>query len=348
MGNNVVVAKSVDADINDTKDINIRDEIERIKQLLNVDNKEVEDGGEFRKVLVGRIQKVLIDKKSGAIDCLKKTLKNRKRNDRGSIRVHVMEKLAEKIKDQLVEILTIIFSNGNSKLYFGGENAEQQDRRLAKLWLKLVSEPRILRIAQASHAKKSRVSIDRTLSQAQFPFSSHIHSYLSSYKDDCLRAWNDDKIPIIESGVRGQQKFTTEMQNKIHASNLSVPLDNLPENLVRKLSNDIVLLESTRLGLRRHGDAIFQRLINFVDEFLWKSSNDVHDHALRARKPKKNKKNKKVNINNNNNDVQIGDEEEYVHIDAESSEDDDDDEDDLIIGIDSDDEEDEDEDQDEE
>merc|ERR1712190_82915 len=186
--NNVVVAKSVDTDINDTKDINIRDEIERIKQLLNVDNKEVEDGGEFRKVLVGRIQKVLIDKKSGAIDCLKKTLKNRKRNDRGSIRAHVMEKLAEKIKDQLVEILTIIFSNGNSKLYFGEHQVNALhagDHRISELWLKLVSEPRILRIARSGgQAKNTRNNIDRTLNQAQFPFSSHIHSYMLSYKDD--------------------------------------------------------------------------------------------------------------------------------------------------------------------
>ena len=94
----------------DGGDSSIRDEIERIKQLLNVDGNDVEDGGEFRVKLVKRIQKVLVDKKSGAIDCLKKTLKDRKRSDRGSIRAHVMEKLAEKIRDQLVEILTIIFS----------------------------------------------------------------------------------------------------------------------------------------------------------------------------------------------------------------------------------------------
>merc|ERR1712129_68375 len=119
------------------------------------------------------------------------------------------------------------------------------------------------------------------------PFSSHIHSYLSCYKTDCWNAWNDENVPVISSNVRGQQQFTTELQNKLNAANLSVPIDNLPENLVRKLSKDIVLLESTRLGLRRHGPAIFERLIKFVDEFLWKSSNNVHEHALRARKPRK-------------------------------------------------------------
>eukprot|EP01083_Nonionella_stella_P090653 253249_1 len=222
-------------------------------------------------------KKIFIDKKSGAVDCLKKTLKNRKRSGRGSMREHVMEKLAEKTKEQLVGLFSTIFSNGNSMLYVYGDEQEQQTQEmcLAKLWLKLLSEPKIV------HSKNTKVSIDRTLSQAQFPFSSQVHSYLSSYKDD---------VPVIESGIHGQFRLMTDMQNKLNvdAANLSVAIDNLPDNFVRKLSKDIVLLESTRLGLRRHGDAIFLRLIQFVDEFLWKSSNDVHEHVFKGRRPRKN------------------------------------------------------------
>eukprot|EP01084_Bolivina_argentea_P086584 156509_1 len=117
------------------------------------------------------------------------------------------------------------------------------------------------------------------------------------------------------------------MQNRLHAANLSVPIDNLPENLVRKLSNDIVLLESSRLGLRRHGKNIFERLITFIDEFLWKSSNDVHEHALRARKPRENmNKKKQQNINNNDGmGIQGIDDDDYNIIDTEDDSSDDDD-----------------------
>eukprot|EP01083_Nonionella_stella_P134669 409688_1 len=126
-----------------------------------------------------------------------------------------MEQLAEQMKYQLAGILAIILSNGNSTLYHADKEA-QQDMYLAKLWLKLVSEPRILRIASTGHGKHTytRIQIDRTLPQAQFPFSSHIHSYFNSYKEDCLRSWEDAKVPRIESGVRGQHKFTSDMQNK--------------------------------------------------------------------------------------------------------------------------------------
>eukprot|EP01083_Nonionella_stella_P226005 803039_1 len=144
----------------------------------------------------------------------------------------------------------------------------------------------ILRNTSTVYTKHTRVSIDTTLSQAQFPFSLQIHSYLNSYKDDCLRSWVDDTVPIIESGPKGQNVFTTDMQNKLHAAGLSVPIDNLPVHFVRRLSQDIVLLESTRLGLRRHGEAVFSRFTQFVDGFLWKSSNDAH--ALKARKHRKN------------------------------------------------------------
>eukprot|EP01083_Nonionella_stella_P226006 803044_1 len=73
-------------------------EIERIEKLLDVDNQQIEDNGAFRKVLVTRIQKVFINKKSKG---------------------HAMDQLEEEIKEPLAEILTIIFSNGNSVLYYG-------------------------------------------------------------------------------------------------------------------------------------------------------------------------------------------------------------------------------------
>eukprot|EP01084_Bolivina_argentea_P002584 4779_1 len=127
------------------------------------------------------------------------------------------------------------------------------------------------------------------------------------------------------------------MQHTLNAANLSVPIDNLPENFVRKLSKDIVLLEATRLGLRRHGDAIFPRLIKFVDEFLWKSSNDVHEHALRARKPHKKRKPRKVkNQPQNDGIVGVGDDPGYPAFDEEESSSGDD-EDGLLIMPDSDD-----------
>eukprot|EP01083_Nonionella_stella_P003061 8709_1 len=103
----------VDLGDSSRNEANICNEIERIKKLLDVDNPQTEDKGAFRKGLVERIQKVLIDKKSGG---------------------HTMNRLEAQIKNQLVVILTIIFSNGNSVLYYGQEH---QDIRLANLWLKL-------------------------------------------------------------------------------------------------------------------------------------------------------------------------------------------------------------------
>eukprot|EP01083_Nonionella_stella_P088320 246055_1 len=122
-------------------------------------------------------------------------------------------------------------------------------------------------------------SIDDTLSKAQVPLSSHIHSYLSSYKDDCLAS--------IAPGTQGQTKLVTDMQNTFYVTNVSAAI-NLPENFVRKLSKDILLLEATRYGIRKHGDAMFKPLMEFVDELIWKSSKDVHEHALRAKKLRKN------------------------------------------------------------
>ena len=292
---NSVGLSKVDAQMDGQKGSAIRDEIERIKHLLDVDCDEVEDAGRLRVILAKRIQRILVDEKTGAIDCLNKTLKDRKRSDRGSIRSHVMEKLAEKIGDQLVEILTIIFSNGNSRLYFGdmgGKYGDVAARRVVSWWLKLVSEPRILRIERGGTAKSKRRNIDLSLRQAQFPFSSHIHSYMLSYKDDCLKEWKVDGVPVIESGQAGQTMFSTELENKLHAANLSVRIDNLPKDLVRKLSTDIVQLEATRLGLRRHGTEILPHIIKFVHEFLWKSSNDSHEAILKRKKPRKDQRKK--------------------------------------------------------
>ena len=309
--NNVVLGKDFDGGT--SLESNIPAEIERIKTLLNTEGT-VNDGGRFRQVLVERIQNVLVDTKSGAIDCLKKTLKDRKRNDRGSIRAHVMEKLAELVKDQLVEILTIVFSNGNSVIYQTGNTQAE------KIWLKLVSEPRILRIfggGSGGKAKNTRHSIDRALSRSKFPFSSHIHSYLSSFKEDCLNAWKQ-KMPVIESGPNGQKFFSKQMQMKLESASLTVRIDNLPEASVRNLSQDIIQLEATRLGLRRHGATILPHLVTFIHQFLWKSSIGTHDDVL-LDKPRKVRKEQSNKVETG--DVQIGG--GVVDQDEESSDDDD-------------------------
>ena len=134
---------------------------------------------------------------------------------------------------------------------------------------------------------------------------------------------------MIESGQAGQTMFATELQNKLHAADLSIRIDNFSEDLVRKLSADIVELEATRLGLRRHGTEILEHIIKFVHEFLWKSSNDSHEAILKRKRRKNKRRDGKLNGLVDSDSDSSDSEEEMLNIVEDTDSDDDDDDDDI-------------------
>jgi len=183
-----------------------------------------------------------------------------RRRDRVSLREHVLEALPDRIRDQLVEILTMLFSNGHSRINCGGNTARE------KMWLDLLDESKISRIAgRASGAFRN--TIDRAL-------SCHVHCYLASHKEHCFSAWNSEQRPATESGAEGQQCFAKELAVKLQTDALSVRLDNFPKAAVLDLLTDVVELEANRLGLKAHGVAVQQHLVEFVCGFVWKLSSD--------------------------------------------------------------------------
>ena len=257
-----------------------RKEIEKIKNLLEVDKND----NQFKHILVDRIKEVL---KSGAINCLITTLSyDKKRNDRGSIRSHVMEQLSNTIITQLIEILTIIFSNGNCKLYTN----ELVDNKLKIIWCQLLKDTQILKsnhqsfrsinMKKQKYGQQIKITTDTSLKSASFPFSANIHLFLSSWRKEIVDNYSkNSNILIGKAGKIGQIKLYNDMKEKwveIQKAFQS-PLDGLREKLVRLYLKDMILLESNKLGLSRysHNEPIFNNLIEFVIEFIMKSSNDV-------------------------------------------------------------------------
>ena len=285
---------------------NVQQEIHRMEKFLDIEGT-IQDGGRFRKVLKTLIESVLTDERSGAIDCLKKTLKDLRRADRGSMRSHFMEKLSDLVREKLAGILLTVFSNENSTKYQGG------DTRMEALWLKLLSEPTLLRASERKKDNRS-MSIRFTINQLQFepkfPFSNHIHSYLSSYEADCLRAWRNESVSIIDSGNDGQRFLMQQIALKLQAANVKTRLDDFPESWVHQLTFDVLHFEADRLGLNLHGHVLSELLVHFIGGILFKLSRITHEDRV----------------------MDITEENEEVYFEEESS--DDDDFGDLVIGSD--------------
>ncbi|ETN98043.1 hypothetical protein RFI_39478 [Reticulomyxa filosa] len=241
------------------------DEIHTLRTYLNADPP---DNGELQEVLNGRLQDVLLDTETGATYCLKTVLKQQLR-ERGSLRSEFMSNLAQKIKNLLVEILCVIFENGNSLLY-----RRQKDERIDNLFLRILSEPKIVRVTQREHREHNHeiVPKDDIPGGGRFPFSSHLHAFVSSFREVCFEVYERMKQDIRESLV---EFLIVQIHTSIQTSGLKISLNRLSMDLIKRLLHDVVLLESSgTLGLRRFSkDAhVYNTLVNHVCLFVEKAS----------------------------------------------------------------------------
>ena len=275
-------------------------EIGQIKSFLHPDCDDnnldkYSDGGKFKQALTDRIMFVLKDIDKGALDCLRQTLKcattNKKcdmLNDKASIRSIVMEKLIEKIKHHLIQILSIVMENGNFQIYCDDEidykygwNEEQgahaqQRAELRKLWLKLFNEPRIVRLQMNSKYKSPMDTSSKMV--ANFPFSSNVHNYVLSFRSDVFAASKFDE-PIEESSKKGQQIINTTLRKSLKVANLSLQLNNLSPSLIKHLLYDIVQLEKCNLGISKYSNHLTTHLVHTACAFLWQSGKEMKNRS---------------------------------------------------------------------
>eukprot|EP01084_Bolivina_argentea_P169602 293997_1 len=268
---NIIISKGFMELFDDvTVDVN---ELKRIKQLLNTDL----DKGALKKVLIRRLKNELdtVPFPDANINILKRSLVSVK-NSIGSVRTQVTSDLVQNCqelvscKNTFTQLIELIFCNGNSKLYFG----KQHDSQLSTLWLELLSEPKICSIDH----------IGATTCDVKFPFSSHVHAYVSKHKNVLLGIWDAERMSDEDQGYTDQHMLAMEIRNKLNAANLFVSLDNLSQTMIRKLSTDVAVLECTRMGVTKNPDSIFNAFVQFIDAFLWRSINDVHKYMLAERK----------------------------------------------------------------
>ena len=201
----------------------------------------------------------LMNKSISAIDYLKQTLQGDKLND------------SEKVEQQLMQILSLILSNGNFEIYCknnGDNNVDNHQQQMSELWLKLINEPRIVKLG----------NVDPNTIFPKFPFSTHVDRYLSLLKHVAVGAYSGDK-PFKESGLEGERVIIRELVILLDTAKLNVRLDCLSPNVAKNLIHDIVQLSKSNLGLDTYGnnsdDRLSIELVNVVCGFLWQESTEI-------------------------------------------------------------------------
>eukprot|EP01084_Bolivina_argentea_P027674 51421_1 len=297
------------------KDVNLDPELQRFRLLL-------EKPGKFYTTLIKRISKILADPETGAEKCIS-TAFNRKLENRGSFRSLVMMILGQKIESELVHVLSVIFSNGNSYLYKSGfDLGDNNDELLSKYWLELLSEPQIVRFKAKSYGTQNQnqqTPITNTI-RAKYPFSVNIHAYFMSFKKQIIsnmetyisekRQENEHKTE--ETEIDSQRFILKELSQRLEDASMDFPITNLPDICVQQLLSDIVQLESITFGIKsgkksKEIGKYSKEITESVSIFLWQISLKLHNeylgirekHKKQKEKQKKEPKPKPQVINNN-------------------------------------------------
>ncbi|ETO27464.1 hypothetical protein RFI_09667 [Reticulomyxa filosa] len=174
------------------------------------------------------------------------------------------------MKNFLVDILCIIFENGNSLLY-----KRQKDERIDNLFLHILSEPKIVCIMQREHQGHSHeiVPKDNIPGGGHFPFSSHLHAFMSSFREMSFGIYERTKQDIRKSL---EEFLIVQIHTSIQTSGLKLNLNRLlPVDLMKRLLRDVVHLESNGiLGLHRflRNAHVYDTLVNHVCLFVEKAS----------------------------------------------------------------------------
>jgi len=199
-----------------------------------------------------------------------KTVLKKKLEERGSLRGEFMANLAQKILHILVELLCAIFENRHSLLY---RSQEHQDERINHLFLQILSEPKIVRVSQTVH-QHSIVPKDDIPGGCSFPFSAHIHAFISSFRETCFEIYERMKHSIQEGLV---EFLIVQIYASIQAHGLNLNLNRFPKDIMQKLLRDIVHLEVSTLGLRRFSkhQQTFDALVNHVCSFVERAALDA-------------------------------------------------------------------------
>ncbi|ETO22337.1 hypothetical protein RFI_14863 [Reticulomyxa filosa] len=238
------------------------------------------DNGRFREILNQRILDVLSDERHGTTKCLQDLLEKSIRNvlldERGSLRSQFLTLLREKIKSILVEVLTVIFDNQNLHLYNPSEpSAESRN----ELFLKALNEPKITRTSQPSQDTQILIRNDIP-NGGQFPFSSYIHSWISSYQKETFneietKTENENKAKSLLSS---EVSLTQHVLTTIQTNGLKV-LEDLPIDLMRKYIQDVIHLQARALGLNSYESNMYALLHRQVCSFVEKACEKLAEES---------------------------------------------------------------------
>ncbi|ETO29951.1 hypothetical protein RFI_07169 [Reticulomyxa filosa] len=240
------------------------DEQSQIDILRDYLSDKPNDKGKLKQAIERRLQNVL-SKDQGAISCLQSVL-NDKLPERGSLRRQFALKLTGKIKHTMSEVLMVLFENHNLKLYQSVSQID--DGRMDTVFLMLLEEPRISRVLHVLRG-------DDILDGATFPFSSHIHAFISSLRRRCFDTYEQLK----SEGDNGLVKvLMSQINTSLIEFRLGVKFDEWPLSFMRALIHDVIELEQKN-NLRLHRFSkdlrrlLAQHLCNFVEHAsmnVWK------------------------------------------------------------------------------
>ncbi|ETO06491.1 hypothetical protein RFI_30897, partial [Reticulomyxa filosa] len=245
-------------DVGRTNQSILYEEIHRLKNYLSLD---IEDKGNLRQALNLRLRGVLDDPQNGVEPCLRQVL-HQPLAERRSLRSQFMSNVVEKIKFLLVEILLVLFENRNILLY---RSPTVNDIRMDDLFLQLLQEPKIVTFSQTKH-EAGVVPKDDIPDGCQFPFSSHVHAYFSSFRESFFHLY-ERKQQENNGNLLGF--LIIHIHNLVQTTQLKISFDGLPTDIVQSFLRDIVQLEGNgSFGLQRLNEDVRNLLVDHIYAFV--------------------------------------------------------------------------------